>query len=184
MLYYPIINQQDMKYAFIIGTNAFIVPSKVISYTDGGEDHEFLRINSIYQDLPPTAENDFLDIDLHIKDTNGTEITLQGNKKVSEPAYLVTVETNSIKVFKGNGDILINVHQLDTEAAMGLEHNIVAELGVHDPVVVIRISGEFFLGDLHIRAENEKLLINDEGYATSAMVGKNQLVFTDEGVVI
>ncbi len=67
---------------------------------------------------------------------------------------------------------------------MSLEHNIVAELEVHAPIVVIRITGEFILGDLHIRAENEKLLVNNNGYATSAMVGKNQLVFSAEGVVL
>lgn len=168
-----------MKYAFVIGTSAFIVPSRVVSYADQEGDHEFLRINSIYD-----GKSSALNIDLHIKDLHGTEISLVSNKQVTEPPYLVTVENNSVKIIKDDGNTLIHIHQLDDEAAMGLEHNIVAELEVNSPAVAIRITGEFFVDGLHIRAENEKLHINDIGYATAAMAGQNQLVFTSEGVVL
>lgn len=167
-----------MKYAFVIGSSAFIVPSRVVSYADSEGDHEFLRINSIHSDQSS------LDVDIHIKDLNRAEVSLLSNKQVTEPPYLVTVENNSVKVIKNDGNTLIHIHQLDTDAAMGLEHNIVAELGVNDPVTVIRITGEFFTGNLHIWAENEKLHINNIGYATAAMTGHNQLVFSSEGVVL
>ena len=173
-----------MKYAFIVGSNAFIVPSRVVVYADKEGEHEFLRINSVYRDLPSNTEQYPLDIDLHIKDTNETEISLLSNKIAAESTYVAETAPNSVKVLRADGSLVVNIHQLDDEAAMGLEHNIVAELEVHDPVVVIRITGEFLIDGLHIRAENEKLFINDIGYATSAMTGQNQLVFTPDGVVL
>jgi len=52
------------------------------------------------------------------------------------------------------------------------------------PLAVIRVTGEFFVDQLHIRAENEKLLINENGYATAALAGDNDLKFTSQGVVL
>jgi hypothetical protein len=173
-----------MKYAFVIGSNAFIVHSRVISYTDNKEEKEFLRINSIYHDLPPSAEKTFLDIDLDVKDIDGTPVTLLANKAISASPYVIRQERDSIQVLRMDGSTLIHIHQLDDDSAMSLEHNITAELEVHAPVVVIRITGEFMLGGIHISAENEKLFVNDTGYATSAMAGKNQLKFTPEGVAL
>lgn len=173
-----------MKYAYIIGSNAFIVPSRSVIFEDKGYGKEFLRINSIYHDLAPTAEKTLLDIDLDIKMVDGTPIFIMANKTVINPRYTIEIRRDSVHVLNTDGSTIIHVHQLSDDAAMELEHNIVAELEVHAPIVVIRITGEFMTGELHIRAENEKLYIDDIGYATSAMVGKNQLKFTPEGVAL
>jgi len=173
-----------MKYAYIIGSSAFVVPSKVISYADQGKEKEFLRINSIYHDQSPPAEQTFLDCDINIKDINGTAVTILANKAATGAPYTIQTEKGSVQVFKPNGDTLIHIQQLDDESAMALEHNIVAELEVNTPVAVIRIFGEFNLGDLYVNCENEKLFINDNGYANSVLAGDNQLRFTEEGVVL
>jgi len=173
-----------MKYAFVIGSNAFIVPRGAVSFADHEYAKEFLKINAIYHDVAASAEQPYLDIDLDIKDLDGTPVTMQGNKLVSAAPYTVEKERDSIRILRADGTLIIQVHQLHDDAAMSLEHNIVAELEVHAPIAVIRISGEFMVNGLHIRAENEKLFINDNGYATSAMVGKNELRFTSAGVVL
>jgi len=173
-----------MKYAYIIGSNAFIVPGSSVIFEDQGYGKEFLKINSIYHDLAPTAEPTFLDIDLDIKAVDGTPVFMLANKTVINTHFTIETERDSVHVLNTDGSTIIHVHQLSDDAAMELEHNIVAELEVHAPIVVIRITGEFMTGDLHILAENEKLYINENGYATSAMVGKNQLKFTPEGVVL
>jgi len=173
-----------MKYAFVIGSNAFIVPRGAISYGDHDYGKEFLKINSIYHDLPPKAEPTFLEIDLDIKDIDGSPVVLLANKPVSDVPFTVKKERDSVWVFRADGSLIIQVHQLDDDAAMGLEHNITAELEVHAPIAVIRISGEFMVDGLRISAENEKLYINENGYATSAMAGKNSLKFTSAGVVL
>ncbi|WP_428329992.1 hypothetical protein [Mucilaginibacter sp.] len=170
-----------MKYAFVIGSNAFIVPRNSINYGDNGK--HFLRVNAIYHDIPG-SENSHLEIDLDIKDTDGTAIVILANKPVTGAPYTIKQERDSIKVLRIDGSTVINVHQLDEDSAMSLEHNITAELEVQSPVVVIRITGEFIVDGLHIRAENEKLFINNNGYATSAMVGHDGLRFTSEGVVL
>src|ERR1022692_3352186 len=113
-----------MKYAFIIGSSAFVVPSRVISYAGNGEEKEFLRINAIYHDLSPPAKESFLDIDLNIYDTDGTPVTLLANKFVSDAHYILKQERDSIQVLRADGSLIIHVHQLDDDSAMGLEHNI------------------------------------------------------------
>ena len=173
-----------MKYAFVIGSSAFIVPGKTISSGTQGNWKHFLRINAIYHDTSAPAENTYLDIDLDIKDTDGTPVAILSNKAITGAPYTIKTERDSVKVLRLDGTSIIHVHQLDDESAMSLEHNISAELDVHAPVVVIRVTGEFFVDALHIRAENEKLLINDNGYASSAMVGHSDLKFTEAGVVL
>jgi hypothetical protein len=173
-----------MKYAFIIGSNAFIVPRGVISYGEKDSEKEFLKINSIYHDTKDPVEGSFLDIDLNIKDTDGTPVVIIGNKPATGAPYNIKKERNSIQVLRSDGSMIIHVHQLDDEAAMDLEHNIVAELEVHAPIAVIRINGDFLVDSLSISAENEKLYINQNGYATSAMVGQSVLKFTSDGVIL
>ena len=173
-----------MKYAFIIGSNAFIIPRGAISYGEPGNEKDFLKINSIYHDTKAPAQTSLLDIDLDIKDMDGSLVTIKANEPVTGAPYTVYKERNSVKVLRLDGSLIIHVHQLDDESAMGLEHNITAELELNAPLAAIRVSGEFFVDSLHIRAENEKLFINDNIYATSAMAGHNKLIFTSDGVAI
>jgi hypothetical protein len=168
-----------MKYAFILGTSAYIVPHGVISYADHEKANQILKINSIYHDNEP---NSFLSIDLDIKDTKGNGVILNGNKALGT-GVKVLEERNSVKVLDVDGTVIIHVHQLDDEAALSLQLNISVELERNAPVVAIRVFGDFMTHDLHISAENEKLFINDDGYATSALAG-NDLRFTASGVVL
>lgn len=173
-----------MKYAYIIGSNAFVVHSKVIGFTYHGEDQEFLRVNSVYHDQGAPAPETHLDCDISIKDLNGTPVTLLANKAINDGPYKVKTTRDSVEILRTDGSTLIHVHQMDDDTAMSLEHNITAELEVSMPVVVIRIFGDFILGDLHISAQNEKLFVNDNGYGNSVQAGLNQLRFTEEGVEV
>jgi hypothetical protein len=172
-----------MKYAYIIGSNAFIVPGKSIFVGEGENERKFLMINSIHHDTNEPVQS-FLDIDLDIKDTDGSPVTILSNKPATGAPYRIEKKNDSVKVLRSDGSLIIHVHQLNDKAAMGLEHNITAELNVNTPVAVIRLSGDFLVDGLHVSAENEKLYINDNGYASSAQSGKNKLLFTSSGVVI
>ena len=172
-----------MKYAYVIGSNAFIVPGKAIFYGDGENEKEFLKINSVHHDTSESVEP-VLNIDLNITDTDGMPVVIVANKPANGASYQIIEKPDSVMVLKSDGTTIIHVHQLDDEAAMALEHNITAELDVHAPVVAIRLTGEFFVGTLRITAENEKLYINHNGYASSAMAGKSNLSFTAAGVVM
>jgi len=170
-----------MKYAFLLGSSAFIVKGKTISYGEEGNWKSFLRINTVSQG---GADGDSLNIDLDIKDTDGTQVLIVANKPVTGAPYTIKTTRDSIDILRIDGSTIIHVSQLDSDSAMALEHNIVAELEVNMPLAVIRISGEFYVDSMHIRAENEKLLINENGYATAALAGDNDLKFTAEGVVL
>jgi hypothetical protein len=173
-----------MKYAFIIGSNAFVVRKPVISYVDNGEEKDFLKINSIYHGSASQKGGTHLDIDLDIKDIDGTPVFMMVNLNLEAAPYKVKIERDSIEVLRTDGSLIIHVHQLDDVAAMNLEHYIIAELEVNMPIAVIRINGDFVAGNLNISAENEKLYINDIGYANSASAGNDKLKFTSKGVVL
>ncbi len=173
-----------MKYAFVIGSSAFIVPGKTISYGSDNNWKHFLKINSIYHDGTGDAEGSQLNIDLDIKDIDGTPVVILANKPVTGSPYAIKTTRDSVMVSRLDGTTIVHIHQLDDDSAMSLEHNIVAEFEVHAPLAVIRITGEFLVDSLHIRAENEKLLINNNGYATAAMIGHSDLKFTAAGVVL
>jgi hypothetical protein len=168
-----------MKYAFVLGTSAYIVPHGVISYANHETSNPIIKINSIYHDNEPGS---LLSVDLDIKDMHGNGIIVNNNTALGTGLKVVT-EQNSVKVFGANNTLIIHVHQLDDKAALSLELNIVAELERNAPIAVIRIFGDFMTHDLRISAENEKLFINDDGYATSALAG-DDLRFTEAGVVL
>jgi hypothetical protein len=169
-----------MKYAFIFGTSAFIIPQNIIKYANEDTSKEILRINSVYHTDKPES---ILSVDLDIYDSEGNVVRITANKPESEGSYKVNETRDSVTVLNSDNSLLIKVHQLDDVSAMGLEHNITAELEVNSPVAVIRINGDFMAGDLHILSENEKLFINEDGYATVALAG-NSLRFTADGVII
>lgn len=173
-----------MKYAFIIGSNAFVVPSNVVSYRDHNENKAFLKINSIYHEGKDRGLISELDCDINISDADGTAVNVVSNKLQNAPGYKVAAVYDSVMVTRADGSTLIHIHQLDEDTAMSLEHNIIAELEVNMPIAVIRIFGDFMLDDLHIIAENEKLFINEDGWGNSVRAGEKDLRFSDAGVLL
>jgi len=170
-----------MKYAFVFGTSAFIVPQAVIVTANEDITKQILHVHSLYHDNEPDS---FFSINLDIKDKAGNYVRLTGNKAESEGGYKVETTKNSVKVLNADGSILIQVHQLDDETALGLETNIIKEFEVNMPLAVIRINGEFWADGIHVIAENEKLWVNEDSWATSALAGNGPLRFTAAGVVI
>lgn len=172
-----------MKYAFIMGSNAFIVPHGVISYS--GHDHQthsFLSIRSIYHNTDAGSK---LSVDLHIKDILDREIKLTDNQAENAVGVNIIKQRDRILISKHTGNnTIIDIHQLDDRSAMRLEHNIIAELEVHSPIAVIRIRGDFMLDGTHIEIDNEKLFINGNSIANSTLAGNSILQFAASGVVL
>ena len=171
-----------MKYAFLLGSNVYIVPNNTISFTDHEQTNQFLRILSVHEDTPPDQPRKILRVDADIKDVEGHVIHLSGNKPEGPGDFDVLEQVDRVVISNPDGTAILDVLQLDTDAAMALEHNIVAELEVNDPVAVIRLRGNFLLGNLHIEIDNEKLFIGDDSYANSTLAGANDLKFSDSGV--
>lgn len=168
-----------MKYAFVMGSSAFVVPQGVIRYADEDIHTEILRINSLWHDNVPDSH---FSIDLDIKDKNGNGVIVHDNKALGTGVRVIA-DGKSVQVLDEAGVNIIKVIQMDDKTAMSLEHNIIAEFEVNMPLAAIRIFGDFMTHDLHIMAENEKFYVNDDGYATSALAGKD-LRFTPAGMVL
>jgi hypothetical protein len=168
------------KYAFILGSNSFITPYGAVTYTDGAQTRLFLSIRSIYHN---TGAGSRLSVDLDIKDMLDRELKLTDNEVETNTGFNIIQQRDRVLITKHNGDTIIDIHQLDNESAMSLEHNIVAELEVHAPIVAIRLRGSFMLGRMHIEIDNEKLFINGNSYANSTQASKNNLKFEEAGVV-
>jgi hypothetical protein len=169
-----------MKYAFIFGSNVFIVPTGVISYIDHDQTTEFLKIRSIYNSMTQSH----LSVDIDLKDIEGRGLKLIDNQLIDAIGFTILEERDRVLVTRPDNSTVIDVHQLDDRSAMQLEHNITAELEVHAPIAVIRLRGDFMLSRLHIEVDNEKLFISSNSYAGSAIAGHNGLQFTAAGVVL
>lgn len=173
-----------MNYAFILGSNSYIVPGNTISFTENQQPQNFLRILSIQKDTPSDQPRSVLIIDADFKDDEGHIIKIVANKAQDAPAFDIHEQPDRVHITKSNGDTVLDVHQMSWGTAMRLEHNIVAELEAHQPVVPIRVRGNVTLGDLHIEMDNEKLFIDADSYANSTLSGKSDLQFSHEGVLI
>jgi len=170
-----------MKYAFVIGSNAFIVPHGVISCSNGDATKEILRVNSVHRDNEPGSR---LSVDIDIEDSHGNHIQVNNNTMLPHGNLQLIHDHDLLRIVGTDERIIFNIQQMDRKTWEALEHNIVAELEMSEPIAVLRVFGDFRTEGLHIMAENEKLYINDNGYATSAMYGHNDLQFTDHGVVL
>ena len=168
-----------MKYAFVMGSSAFIVPNGVIRYADEDINNDILRVNSLWHDNEPGS---VFSIDLDIKDKHGNGVVISNNQALGTGVRVVA-DGKSVQVLDETGVNIIKVIQMDDATAMSLEHNITAEFEVNMPLAAIRIFGDFYTHGLHIHAENEKFYINDDGYATSALAG-NELKFTPAGMML
>ncbi|MGZ3753476.1 MAG: hypothetical protein ACXVB0_25290 [Mucilaginibacter sp.] len=173
-----------MKYAFIMGSNSFIVPGDTIVFTENEQTTDFLRVVSVYHDQPSGHGHSSLTVDMDIKDTDGHILQIKANKPVNAADFKITEQPDRLLITKSDGATIIDVHQLDEKSAFKLEHNITAELEALAPDAVIRIRGNFMVGHLHIEVDNEKVFVNGNSYANSTLTGKTNLEFTTEGIVV
>jgi hypothetical protein len=169
-----------MKYAFLFGSNVFIIPSNVISYVDNDETNEFLKIKSFCND----GERSHLRIDTNLKDIEGRGLRIHDNEVVSSFGYNVSQTADRILATGIDNSTVIDIQQLDEVTSLELEQSILAELQAHAPDAVIRIRGDFMMGKMHVEVDNDKLSVGRDSYASSAVAGGNGLKFTPSGLVV
>lgn len=172
-----------MKYAFLFGSNVFVVPGNTLSYVDNEQANRFLRIVSVYKN-DPGDQHSVLSIDADIKDNEGHVLRITNNQSEDISNFLIHETHDRLSITKRDGSTVLDVLQLDYKTAMSLEHNIVAELEVNMPLHIIRLRGNFMAGGIHIEIDNEKLFIDDDSYATAALAGETDLRFSHSGVIL
>lgn len=169
-----------MKYAFILGSNAYIASHGVIAFFEDAQEKEFLRIQSTFKSVK--AGNTELSIDLHIKNLEGYNIDLLGNKTLNSARMDESPER--VRIFNEDGATMIDVHQLEKHDYMALSHHIAAELERYDPIVVFRLFGHFMVGNHRISIDNEKLFIDNESFAESVLIGQGGVQLRTDGVLL
>ena len=169
-----------MKYAFILGSNAYIASQGVVTFFEDTREKEFLRIRSVFK--PVKDGNTELSIDLHIKNQSGTNIDLLANKT----SAMVSIDESPgrVKIFNPDGSTMIDVHQLDAHDYMHLSHHITAELERYEHIAVLRLFGQFMVGDHHVHIDNEKLHIDNESFAESVLIGNGGVQLRTHGVLL
>lgn len=172
-----------MKYAFLFGSNVFVVPGNTLSYVDNEQATRFLRIVSVYKN-EQGEQRSVLSIDADIKDNEGHVLRITNNQSGDISNFLIHETYDRLSITKRDGSTVLDVLQLDYNTAMSLEHNIVAELEVNMPLHIIRIRGNFMAGGIHIEIDNEKLFIDDDSYATAALAGETDLRFSHSGILL
>ncbi|HJP62453.1 MAG TPA: hypothetical protein VJ844_03380 [Mucilaginibacter sp.] len=171
-----------MKLAFLFGSNVFITPSDVISYVDNDQTNIFLKIKSIFR---KNSEQSALTIDTDLKDTEGRGLRIEDNEVVTSFGYKVSKTPDRILAKGLNNDTVFDIQQLDHDSARQLNGNIMAELEAHSPDAVLRISGDFMMGKMHVEVDDEKLSIGrGSSYSSATMSGSNDLKFTPSGLVL
>jgi len=169
-----------MKYAFLFGSNLFIIPTNVISYVDNDETNEFLKIKSIHNH---NGEQTELTIDTDLKDTEGRGLRIHDNEVIKSFGYKVSRTPDRILAKGLNNDTVLEVQQLDEESAALLEDSIIADLNAHRPLAIFRIIGDFMMGKMHVAVDNETLTIGNDSYASESLAGDSNLKFTPRGLM-
>ncbi|WCT11128.1 hypothetical protein [Mucilaginibacter jinjuensis] len=161
-----------MKYTFLLGSNAFIVDQPVITYVQDGNAIELLRIKSVYAPAANGSEAKLLVVDTNITDTLGHNIALADND-YDHPEYKVQRTDNQVHITNGTVHTVLDVLQLDQHTAEGLSSHVLNELHNIGETHILRLRGDFMIGEHHITIDNEKLFIDDDSIAESVHVGHN-----------
>lgn len=155
-----------MKHAFIFGTSIFLSNQNTLTYVNGDKSIEFLKVLSFYHYQKGMPDR-VLSIDANIISPSGEVIRVSGNRLEEGPST-VHVETDANRVWvyqSGHHEPVLDVYQLDTHEYAGLSSHISNEIGVQHPDAVVTIKGNFMVDDAHFLIENEKMFINNNGFA-------------------
>ncbi|WDF56745.1 hypothetical protein [Mucilaginibacter sp. KACC 22063] len=155
-----------MKYAFLLGSNAFIVDQPVITYEENGNMVEILRIKSLYGAVHQSSDVHQLVVDTNLKDVDGHNIVLADND-LNHSDYKVVRTDKQIHVTNGTEHPVIDILQLDDAAIAGLSSHVINELGHVNVDYLIRVRGDFMVGEHHITIDNEKMFVDDDSIAES-----------------
>ena len=169
-----------MKHAFIFGTSIFLSSQNTVTLADGDKSTEFLKILSFYKHQKGMADH-VLTIDANISSPAGDVIRISGNRlEEGTVGFHVETDPNRVWVYQsGHHEPVLDVYQLDEHEYAGLSSHITNEIGVQHTDAVLTIKGNFRVGNAHFLIENEKMFINDNGFANGVDNSHHGIILTD-----
>ncbi|MDN3548471.1 hypothetical protein [Mucilaginibacter aquaedulcis] len=168
-----------MKHAFIFGTSIFLSNRNTLTVNDGEKNTEFLRVLSFYNHQKGSTDH-LLTIDANITDLSGGVIRISNNQLEEGPANVhIETEPNRVWVFqKGNHEPLLDVYQLNEHEFHGLSSHILNEIEAQHPDAVVHIKGNFKASGVHFLIENEKMFVNNNGFANGVENAHDGIILT------
>ncbi|MDN5285805.1 MAG: hypothetical protein JWR38_2079 [Mucilaginibacter sp.] len=158
-----------MKHAFIFGTTIFLSEQRTLTFVDGENSTEFLKVLSFYHHQQGT-EDHVLSIDASITSASGDVIRINNNQLDAGPSFSLETSSNRLKVFQsGHAEPVLDVYQLDPHEYPHLSSFITKEIEAQHPDAVLTIKGNFHVGSTHFLIENEKMFIDSNGFANGVI---------------
>lgn len=158
-----------MKHAFIFGTTIFLSEQPTLTFVDGDNSTEFLKVLSFYNHQKGTDDR-VLNITAHIASNSGEVIHVNNNVLDAGPAFHLETSSGRIKVFQsGHEEPVLDVYQLDQHEYPHLSSFITKEIEAQHPDAVLTIKGNFRVGGAHFLIENEKMFIDSNGFANGVV---------------
>lgn len=171
-----------MKYAVVFGSNMFIGTTGVLSYEEEGKLKDFFNVKEIYRER---SSGSYLAVDVDIKDADGSRIVKLFKSKpvVESSAIKVMYDKKRTYVTKEDETIVIEIEQLDTNDLSLPQSGPVAEmLNSNQLDAVIRVTGNFIVGDYKVVATTENTKIGGNTFDGNLAVGTSGLVLKQTGI--
>jgi len=167
-----------MKHAFIFGTTIFLSTQRTLTVSDGDNSTEFLRVLSFYNEKK-NHENLALNIDANILTMDGRALNIAGNSVADRTDIRLEISKFRIKVYQtGHPEPVLDVYQLDEHEYPGLSSHILNEIHAQLPDKVLTIKGNFKVGNTHFLIENEKMFVDNNGYANGVVNAHHGIILS------
>ncbi|WP_183558754.1 hypothetical protein [Mucilaginibacter sp. SP1R1] len=154
-----------MKHAFIFGTSIFLSTQNTLTFVNGDNSTEFLKVLSFYKHQKG-FEDQALVIDAIISSLTDDPIRISNNQLQAGPAFRLETTANRLKVYQaGHAEPVLDVYQLEEHEYAGLSSHITNEIEAQHPDAVLTIKGNFHVQGAHFLIENEKMFIDKNGFA-------------------
>ncbi len=164
-----------MKHAFIFGTTIFLSELNTLTLNDGDYNTEFLRILSFNNQ----NENTPLSINATISTLDRAIVQITNNAIEGRADMRAQITGNRIKIFQnGHEEPVLDVYQLDEHEFHGLSSHILNEIHAQHPDKVLTIKGNFKVGSTHFMIENEKMFVDNNGFANGVVNAHNGVILS------
>lgn len=165
-----------MKHAFIFGTTIFLSEQNTLTLNDGDTNAEFLRILSFNNQQ---SADKTLCINATVSTLDGGIVHVLANNVEGRADVRAEVTESRIKIYQtGHEEPLIDVYQLDPHEFHGLSSHILNEIHAQEPDKVLTIKGNFKVGAVHFLIENEKMFIDNNGYANGVVNAHHGIILS------
>ncbi len=165
-----------MKHAFIFGTTIFLCEQNTLTLNEGDTNAEFLRVLSFNNDQHADKS---LCINATISTLDGGILHVRGNAVEGRTDVRAEVHNNRVKIFQnGHEEPVLDVYQLNPHEYPGLSSHILNEIHAQHPDVVLTIKGNFKVGGTHLFIENEKMFVDNNGYANGVVNAHNGIILS------